>query len=93
LVEFFVVALLQVSLVRRMMHTIYDSRAPGMNPGFFGGEPDLKKEWAQQWDVFYRESFFFKYFLDYSATLTQLSDMSFLWYGSVLGRCIPRSCS
>ena len=72
-------SLTQISLIRRLMHTIFDSRAPGMNPGYFE-EADLKPEWVAEWQAFYDESYFYKYFLDYQHTVTELSDLSFLWY-------------
>lgn len=72
-------SLTQITLIRRLMHTIFDSRAPGMNPGFFD-EPDLKPEWVAEWQNFYDESFYYQYFLDYQHTINQLSDLSFFWY-------------
>ena len=49
----------QITLIRRMMHTIFDPRAAGMQGGFFGAEKDLKKEWVSVWEEFYSQSFFF----------------------------------
>ena len=37
--------LTQINLIRRMMHTIFSDKAPGMQGGLFT-EKDLKKEWV-----------------------------------------------
>lgn len=69
----------QITLIRRMMHTIFDPTAEGMTGGFLK-DKDLKKEWVPAWERFYSRSFYFKYLLDYTNTIKTLSDMSFLWY-------------
>ena len=48
----------QITLIRRMMHSIFDPRAAGMQGGLFV-EKDLKKEWVMAWEEFYSKSFFF----------------------------------
>ncbi len=48
----------QIQLIRRMMHTIFSPKSPGMQGGLFN-EPDLKKEWADVWEQFYRKSFYY----------------------------------
>jgi cytoplasmic FMR1 interacting protein len=71
--------LTQIILIRRMMHSIFDPKAPGMKGGVFT-KKDLKQENVDIWKAFYNESFFFKYLLDYSATIRQITDLSHLWY-------------
>jgi cytoplasmic FMR1 interacting protein len=69
----------QVALTRRMMHSVYDSRAEGMQGGFFT-EKDLKDEWVTQWAAFYKEFFFYHYLLDYTKVVSELADTSYLWF-------------
>lgn len=69
----------QILLIRRMMHSIFSPRAPGMQGGLFT-DKDLKKEWIPVWEEFYQKSFYFSYLLNFSKTLRESTDMSQLWY-------------
>ena len=69
----------QLTLVRRMMHSVFDSRAPGMKGGIFT-EKNLKDEWLAAWKQFYDTSFFYPYLLNYANTVKEATDMSFLWF-------------
>jgi hypothetical protein len=71
--------LTQTTLLRRMCDFIHNPKAPGMGGGFMK-EKDLKKEWIPIWERFYSMSFWFKYLLDYSNTIREITDMSHLWY-------------
>ena len=69
----------QLSLVRRMMHTVFSPKAPGMKGGLFT-EKNLKDDWLPVWRKFYEDSFFYSYLLDYGNTIKSVTDMSFLWF-------------
>jgi len=71
--------LTQITLIRRMMHTIFSPKSQGMQGGLFASK-DLKKEWIPVWEEFYSIGFFFKYLLDFAQTLREITDMSHLWY-------------
>eukprot|EP00456_Euglypha_rotunda_P049447 TRINITY_DN3965_c0_g1_i3.p1 TRINITY_DN3965_c0_g1~~TRINITY_DN3965_c0_g1_i3.p1 ORF type:complete len:407 (+),score=77.54 TRINITY_DN3965_c0_g1_i3:169-1221(+) len=71
--------LTQITLIRRMMHTIFSPKSQGMQGGLFASK-DLKKEWIPIWEEFYAIGFFFKYLLDFSQTLREITDLSHLWY-------------
>eukprot|EP00475_Leptophrys_vorax_P029552 TRINITY_DN4350_c0_g1_i1.p1 TRINITY_DN4350_c0_g1~~TRINITY_DN4350_c0_g1_i1.p1 ORF type:complete len:1230 (+),score=372.45 TRINITY_DN4350_c0_g1_i1:848-4537(+) len=71
----------QVILLRRMMLSIFSDRAPGMQGGFLArNEKDLKKEWLDEWEEFYKFSSYFEYLLNLKETVREISDISDLWY-------------
>jgi len=69
----------QIALIRRMCHSIFSSRAPGMKGGFFT-DKDLKPEWQAEWEAFYFNSYFWQYILEFNQTLTSVMDLSYLWF-------------
>lgn len=69
----------QLFLVRRLMHTVFSSKASGMRGGFFS-DKNLKDEWVPAWTKFYADSYYYQYLLDYGNTIKAVTDMSFLWF-------------
>lgn len=67
-----------LTLVRRMMYTVFSPKARGMNVGLFR-EKNLKDEWLPVWKNFYHDSFYYTYLLDYGNTVKEVTDLSFLW--------------
>lgn len=69
----------QLMLLRRMVHTVFSPRAPGMKGGFFS-DKNIKDEWLPVWTKFHHDSYFFPSLLDYGNSIKAVTDMSFLWF-------------
>jgi cytoplasmic FMR1 interacting protein len=70
----------QLQLLRSELLAIYDEKSLARKRSGLFGKSDLEKEDITELEQFYTDSFYFPYMLDFSGTLREVSDLSYLWY-------------
>lgn len=71
---------IQLQLLRSELRTLYDEKSAARKTNSFFGKADLEKDDIEAFESFYYESIFYPYLLDFTATLKDISDMSYLWF-------------
>jgi cytoplasmic FMR1 interacting protein len=70
----------QLYMFRSQIHAICDETSVYRQKKGLLGKADMEKEDIQSFEIFYKESFFYPYLLNFQDTLMRVSDMGDLWY-------------
>ena len=70
----------QLQILRTQIRALYDEKSATRQKSGFFGRADLEKDDVSLFEVFYYDSFYYQYILNFSQTVREVSDLGDLWY-------------